>query len=144
MIQAIALIILSGITMVVIAIICLTRSLEIIIRGAFLPLGIAALAEDGWRGAGGRYFKRLFALMLQASLILFISLAISFIRDSMLKNMIDGLYGSTTGTVMESFGSFGVAILAPLISTLFILAVTVAGIAAMFKSIQMANDIVGA
>ena len=135
--------IMAGICMLVVMVLAITRVLEITIRGAFLPIGIASLSDDGWHGSGGRYFKKLFAVAIQSGLIIFVCEIMMFLFARVLANMVNGMgvmfavSQSTTLVALEAF-------INPIMMTLCMLVITIAGIAAMFKSSQMANDIIGA
>lgn len=137
-------ILLALILAVVPLILTITRIIEIVIRAAFLPIGIAALADDGWHGSGGRYFKKLFAVALQASIIMFICLIMRFVRLQVAAGMSGNLAYTWDNDMAMGLESFGMAIISPVLSAVALILISAAGIAAMFKSIQMANDIVGA
>lgn len=46
-----------------------TVKIELFIRTIFAPLGVAFLADEGWRGAGGRYIRKWAACYLQMAII---------------------------------------------------------------------------
>lgn len=46
-----------------------TVKIELFIRTMFLPLSVGFIAEDGWRGPGGRYVKRWVGCYLQLGII---------------------------------------------------------------------------
>lgn len=46
-----------------------TAKIELFIRTVFFPLAVGFIAEDGWRGPGGRYVKRWVACCMQLAII---------------------------------------------------------------------------
>ena len=48
----------------------LTRGLELGIRTIFMPIPMGLMAEDGWRGAGGRYIKKYAAVATQGMVMI--------------------------------------------------------------------------
>ena len=108
-------------------IIQVTRILELAVRGAFLPVALGLLADDGWRGAGGRYIKKFIAICAQGGVLIFIGQATQYL-------MTYGLRAITVdGNIFGLFQSFVLSI-----------AVGIACISVMFKSIGFVNDIFGA
>lgn len=49
-----------------------SRLIEIVIRQTLLPIPLALMADDGWKGTGGRYLKKFLALVIQGGLIILI------------------------------------------------------------------------
>ena len=48
----------------------LSRGLELGIRTIFMPVPMGLMAEDGWRGAGGRYIKKYMAVASQGMVMI--------------------------------------------------------------------------
>lgn len=107
------------------------------VRGLFLPIGLSMFSDDGWRGAGGRYFRKFLAVCCNGAVIAFIGkitngcIAIAYkvaFNDSLVK-----------GT--DFLTQFLPALLK---SEVVVLGVAAAAITAMFKSQQIINDAFGA
>lgn len=99
-----------------------TRNLELLVRAAFLPIGISFLPEGGWQGAGGRYIKRLLACYIQGGVMIGIMAAYAqLLAGSANLSNVD-LNGSGFVTMMA--GGFAAA-------------------GMLQKSGQVANDIMG-
>lgn len=105
--------------------IAFSRLIEMGTRGAFLPVAFGLLADDGWRGAGGRYLKKFLAVCAQVGILIVISDLGSNVIGSVGNNIVTG------GT--HPFQSMAI-----LCGTAFAL------ISAMFKSIGWMNDVFGA
>lgn len=133
----------AAIMFIIGCIIAVTRTLEIAVRGIFLPIGISALANDGWNGSGGRYVKKLIALMLQGGVLILIATIYNFLITNLVGNMMKnavstmGVTGGGTIMLISCFTS-------PIFLTLFAIVVGIACIVLMFKSMQVCNDMVGA
>ena len=67
------------------------RLIEIGVRGAFAPVGMADLFSEGTKGSGYRYFKKFVALALQGAVIIGIMMAYSTIQFALAKNEGGGL-----------------------------------------------------
>lgn len=107
------------------------------VRGLFLPIGLSMFSDEGWRGAGGRYFRKFLAVCCNGAVIAFIGkitngcIAIAY-KVAFTNGLSDG----------NSFlGDFLPALLK---SEVVVLGVAAAAIAAMFKSQQIVNDTFGA
>lgn len=124
------------ICMIVVSIAGLTRVLEFAVRGAFLPIGVAALADDGWHGSGGRYFKRLLALGLQGAVIILAVKIIDFLLQQTGNNIMNAALSNIGYTIAA-------ILLLPLTMFVMFLIIMIGGIAVMFKGMQIANDMVG-
>lgn len=106
----------------------ITRILELCIRGAFLPVAFGLLADDGWRGAGGRYIKKFVAICSQGVVLVFIGKVTTYLMTSALAQGV-----SNGGELSEIF-----------MGLFLVIAVGIASISVMFKSIGFVNDIFGA
>lgn len=102
-----------------------SRIFELTIRGAFLPIAIALMADDGWRGAGGRYIRKFLAVASQGMVLIMIGNITTGVMRTVATMNATGNIGNTTGIVIN-------------------LGVSVACVSMMFKSINFVNDIWGA
>lgn len=71
----------------------LTRIIEIGVRGSLMPIAAGLMADDGWRGAGGRYFRKLLALSIQLGIV-HLTMAITgiMINAVIVYNLVGGIY----------------------------------------------------
>jgi len=111
-------IILSAITYVV----GFSRILEMSIRAAFLPVAMGMMADDGWRGAGGRYIRKFIAICSQGAVLVLLG---EFTNQAILAASISSLGEGSGGLVI-------------------ILGIGFASVSMMFKSIGFINDVFGA
>ena len=107
-----------------------TRILEIGVRAAFLPLAFGLIADDGWRGAGGRYIKKYLAVCSQGAVLILIGRLTVTLMTSVVENTLQG--DALTSIYMFSYG------------TTLCVAVGIACVSVMFKSIGFINDVFGA
>lgn len=116
----------------VVYIIAFTRIIELYIRGAFLPIPLALMADDGWQGAGGRYIKKFLAVAAQGGMIILIgkigAFAISVAASHLISSFEQG--GGTGASGM--MGAMAI-----------IIAMGIGMCTAMHKSIGWMNDIFG-
>lgn len=135
----------SYVVTVVVYIICLTRLLEMMIRGVFMPIACALLSDDGWRGAGGRYIRKFIGICAQGAVLVVLGNVTSSIMAAIVSNLTGtikasiqtAIDGSSSGEPdFEFFGDI-------VTSTLAILGVAVACVSMMFKSIGIVNDAFG-
>lgn len=117
--------IISFVVIVVAYIVGFTRLLELGVRGAFMPIALGLIADDGWRGPGGRYIRKFIAVCVQGAALIVISTVSS-------KAM--GMTG--VDVVSGNDGGF--------IGLLSIAGLAFATISMMFKSIGIINDVFGA
>lgn len=94
--------------------------IEIAIRKAFTPLAVADIYQDGLRSSGVRYLKKLLAAFLKLAACVLVC------------NIIPGLTSSLTSASE------------PYKQILYIIAVNASCVGIMFKTGEVANDIVGA
>lgn len=109
--------------------ICFSRVIELGVRAVFMPIGIALMSEDGFKGAGGRYIKRFIALCAQGPVIILITSIYSLIVQSALVN--------EAGKIVVDAGDM-------MGSMIPMLGCAAAAIGVTFKSIGIVNDIFGA
>lgn len=103
---------------VICAIVVITIKMEIVIRTALMPLAVGFIAEDGWKGPGGRFVKKWCACLLQGVIIML-------------------AFNAYAAVNVLSVGAEGSAFLVSLFAGGFALA----GICT--KSGQLANDVMG-
>ena len=108
-----------------------TRLFEMVIRGAFMPIAFAMLADDGWRGAGGRYIRKYLAICCQSAVLCMIggihSMAFRLVLEDQLTQIQDAAAsGSMSGELVMLLG------------------LSFAACSLMFKSIGIINDVFGA
>lgn len=124
----------------------ITRIFEIKIRAAFMGIPFGMLADDGWKGPGARYIKKYLALCCQGGVLIIIGNLTTVLLGACSKNIIDDLlkYGSGGGggslDVSAMLSSGGDALL----SCITLVAVALAGVSIMFKSLGYVNDVFGA
>lgn len=106
----------------------ITIKIEIAIRTALMPLAVGFIAEDGWRGPGGRFIKKWCACLMQTVII-----AIAFQAYGAVVFMSMGGVGTGGGAGGSGGGAFFVALLSG--------GFALAGIC--IKSGQLANDVMG-
>lgn len=107
-----------------------TRIIEMGVRATFLPIAFGLIADDGWRGAGGRYIKKYLALCSQSAVLIIIGKITCRLMTSTMNVTLNG--GVCTSLFMYSIG------------TLLVVAVGIACVSVMFKSIGFINDVFGA
>lgn len=122
----------SLILLVVVYLVAFTRLMEMSVRAAFMPIAFALLADDGWRGAGGRYIRKYLAICCQSVVLCMIgglhSIAFNELILVFNNNIEHGAAadGSVPGAMLLMFG------------------LSFAAISLMFKSIGIVNDVFGA
>lgn len=116
---------------IVLYVIGFSRMLELMIRGAFMPVAIGLISDDGWKGAAGRYIKKFVAICAQASILAVLGTIMTFCMLTCLGLDVGGTDGAKQ--ILENKSNIMMAI-----------GVGVAGVAVMFKSIGIVNDVFGA
>lgn len=156
-----------AITAIVIFIV-LTRIMELYVRGSFLPIAAAMMSDDGWKGSGGRYFRKLLSLASQNAAVLVIANIFGVMSNSAMKKIFVSAITAQThlkdssGKIVagctevhntladiavckaclnEIPAPINLPILKPMIICIII---CVAGIAMMFKAASLMDDIWGA
>lgn len=113
--------------------IAFSRFLELYLRCTFLPVALALMTDDGWRGAGGRYIKKIIAVSVQGVALI----------------IIGSLIGSAVGSIFTSLTTIEASLeigdmLDMCLSTIVVtLGFGLAGLSLMFKSMGIVNDIFG-
>lgn len=113
--------------------IAFSRLLELYLRCAFLPVALALMTDDGWRGAGGRYIKKIIAVSVQGVALIIIA----------------SLVGAACNGTFDSFLNISnkltiVSLLQTSFNTIIItLGLGLAGLSLMFKSMGIINDVFG-
>lgn len=106
--------------------------MEMSVRASFMPIAFALLADDGWRGAGGRYIRKYLAICCQSVVLCMIgglhSIAFNKLILVFNTNIAEG--GAADGSVPGAM--------------LFMFGLSFATISLMFKSIGIVNDVFGA
>lgn len=127
-----------------------TRLLELTVRAGFMPIAVAMLADDGWRGAGGRYIRKFAGICCQSSVLIIIgALSESLMLWALTAfGSVGGGGGiaipSLSGYGLDSHVTDGIAIIIQAIVPAFVMAAAgFAAISLMFKSIGIINDVVG-
>ena len=124
--------ILAGIVLYVISyIVGYTRILELAVRAGFMPLALACLSDDGWRGAGGRYIRKFLAICAQVAVLIMISKVTTVIMADAFT-----LGGGGESAADDIFSMFK----APLVC----IGAGFAAVSLMFKSLSIINDVFGA
>ena len=88
-------------------------ALQLVLRGAFMPIAIVGVASEGMRGGAIRYIKRYFALYIQEAVIIVIMVAFTTILFTILDpSKVAGsiveiyyvltCYGAITATITQS------------------------------------------
>ena len=116
-----------------------TRLLELTVRAGFMPLALAMLSDDGWRGAGGRYIRKFLAVCCQSSVLILISsvtlrIILLCFQEYAKASFVPG-GGFVSGGANELIG-----IALPFITSC---GAAMAGCSLMFKSISIINDVFG-
>lgn len=118
--------------------IAFSRFLELYLRCTFLPVALALMTDDGWRGAGGRYIKKIIAVSVQGVALIVIGSLVSFACANGLDNMASS-YSIGAGTYLSI-----TSLLEACFSTIIIsLGIGLAGLSLMFKSMGIVNDVFG-
>ena len=124
----------------------ITRYIELYVRGTFLPISFGLMADEGWRGPGGRYIRKIMSIACQNAAIM-----VTLNVTGVMLNTVLG--GEIVKCVDAISGKINNATIGPLIKELggvlpdivvIGLVICVAGIAFMFKSIQVMDDLWGA
>lgn len=151
----------------------LTRIIELGVRGALMPIAAGLMADDGWRGAGGRYVRKLLALCIQLGIVnLTMAITGIMMQAVIVYNLVGGLYNilfqgvafagvavDSTPTTIDGFVSYMTTVANNSITSAIMvieqlgasginvvlggLCVAIAGIGFMFKSLRVAEDLCG-
>lgn len=110
-----------------------SRLLEIGLRACFMPIGLAFMTDDGWKGAGSRYLKKFLALCCQGPAYILIGKLHGSIMAGGLASIIESF---TTGHSLAGLGDC-----ATLLGIL--LAGSFATVSLLFKTGSIINDVFG-
>jgi hypothetical protein len=102
-----------------------SRLLELTVRGTFMPIAVAMIADDGWRGSGGRYIRKYLALCAQGAVLVMIG---------QLTTMVMAVASRDMATDAGNLGGY----------IIIVVGISVACVQLMFKSIGIINDVFGA
>lgn len=116
-----------------------SRLLELYLRCAFLPVALALMTDDGWRGAGGRYIKKIIAVSVQGVALIIIGHLVSSVCAGTLTNLTSNIY---------QYGDNAMISISQLLSSCFTIIIVsagigLAGLSLMFKSMGIINDVFG-
>lgn len=115
----------SSLLILVCYIISFSRIIELAVRVMFLPIAVALISDDGWRGAGGRYIRKFVANVCQLAVLIGIAVVTDIVINKAATASIGQLGGmSQCVSIVVGCG--------------------IACIAVMFKSIGIVNDVFGA
>lgn len=149
----------------VVMFIVITRILELYVRGAFLPVAASLMSDDGWRGSGGRYFRKLMSLATQNAAIIMVANVVNVVLtaalDSIFTRAVQGMCLHATNAHTNIAGSTTIQKIAnceiclaqmtkvpidlPVVKPMIICTVLcVAGLALMFKTASLMDDLWGA
>lgn len=115
----------------VLIVISFSRFLELALRAAFMPIAIALIADDGWKGAAGRYIRKFIAICAQGALL---TVLMKIFSNGIL--VCFGWEITATGVNFSDINLFS--------SAIYVIGFGVAVISVMFKSIGIVNDVFGA
>lgn len=126
--------IISRLSFVVAYVIAVGRSIELIVRAIFSPIGVAQLFEDGTRSSGMRYLKKFAACALQLSVIAIILYASNALNNSLVATFGEGYMTLNADNIIDVLTS----------STLWTMsAIQLAVIGIILKAQGICNDILG-
>ena len=124
----------SRLCYVVAYVIAVGRSIELIVRAIFSPIGVANLFEDGTRSSGFRYLKKFAACALQLGAIAVILYAANALCNSLISSLSDGYMTITKDNILDVLGSTALWSMS---------AIQLAVIGITLKAQSICNDILG-
>lgn len=124
----------SRLCYVVAYVIAVGRSIELIVRAIFSPIGVANLFEDGTRSSGFRYLKKFAACALQLGAIAVILYASNALCNSLIGSLSDGYMTITKDNLLDVLGSSALWSMS---------AIQLAVIGITLKAQSICNDILG-
>jgi len=113
-----------------------SRLLEMGLRACFMPIGLAFMTDDGWKGAGGRYLKKFVSLCCQGAAYV----VVGKVHASL---MVGAFVKIAEGVSSGSLEGVGASIGALLSFTAILLAGTFAAVSLLFKCNSIVNDVFG-
>lgn len=124
----------SRLCYVVAYVIAVGRSIELIVRAIFSPIGVANLFEDGTCSSGFRYLKKFAACALQLGAIAVILYAANALCNSLISSLSDGYMTITKDNILDVLGSTALWSMS---------AIQLAVIGITLKAQSICNDILG-
>lgn len=124
----------SRLCYVVAYVIAVGRSIELIVRAIFSPIGVANLFEDGTRSSGFRYLKKFAACALQLGAIAVILYAANALCNSLIRSLSEGYMTITKDNILDVLGSTALWSMS---------AIQLAVIGITLKAQSICNDILG-
>lgn len=124
----------SRLCYVVAYVIAVGRSIELIVRAIFSPIGVANLFEDGTRSSGFRYLKKFAACALQLGAIAVILYAANALCNSLISSLSEGYMTITKDNLLDVLGSTALWSMS---------AIQLAVIGITLKAQSICNDILG-
>lgn len=121
----------------VVYVIIFTWLLELGIRACFLPIACSLLSDDGWRGAGGRYIRKLLGVACQGAVMVTVSTLTSTGLHSIVRLAVNE---ASSKTSFDGDWDF-LADLAQ--SIVVVIAVCIASVSIMFKTSAIVSDVFG-
>lgn len=122
-----------------------TRMFEICLRGMFLPLGLALLAENGWNGGGGRYFKKYLACCSKIMVLVAVAKMTGLFMAKVYESAASAAFIGGSGSVIKDvFTGLFAGVGAQIWACVLCLFIGIAGVGMMFKTDGLVNDIFGA
>ena len=128
--------IMTGIMQLCMYIISFSRLVELKVRASFIGIPFGLLADDGWKGAGGRYIKKYVAIVCQGAVLIVIAKIYGSVCNAAIIASIEEIANNAAGggDVFHHFFE----------GCMLTIGAGLATIALMFKSIGIVNDVFGA
>lgn len=144
----------------VVMFIAISRIIELYVRGAFLPIAAALMSDDGWKGSGGRYFRKLMSLATQNAAVILVASVFGAMMQTALSSIfttsilgkyklvcdkghlmtLEAVYKCKT-CLDQIPAPIDVPVMKPMLLCMVLCA---AGLSIMFKTIHIMDDIWGA
>lgn len=127
----------------------ITRYIELYVRGTFLPIAMGVMTDEGWRGAGGRYIRKIMAVACQNAAVLMTLNVTGVMLSTVVGTEVQKAAQDVINYINTHQNTLKAATLCSelgsvLPKTIVVgIVVCVAGIAFMFKSIQVMDDLWG-
>ena len=138
--------IITFISDIIIFFICFAWSVEILVRAVFCPVAIADIYAHGRGSYGIKYVRKIFALFIQFTVVV----VLNVIASEILKSSVFGGNGSTLTAILTN-GNFSLDSCITFINALLHgggywarIALNVAKITMIIKSLPLCNEIIGA
>ena len=139
---AIPILLFAGAYYLTICLIQCSRLIELEIRAMFLPISFALLADDGWRGAGGRYIKKFVAICCQGVILIGLGGMAQTLMMTVIKNECSELFCGSMVQLLDNLANLDPGGI--FIGICMMWGVGIAIISLMFKSINLVNEVFGA